>query len=181
MYKDCFNLLRMKGIEFEKGLTLDELKKIEMIYQVRFPSSLREFLMMALPVSKGFYNWRNIQDDNVRFIKKVINKPLSDIRNMVGEVYWCDDWGEEPDDKKIISEEVTARLKEAPKLVPVYAHRYIPIVLDENPPVISIHGIDIIYYGENLEDYLNIEFGKRTQETIQFQNITPVPFWSDIM
>lgn len=181
MYKDCFNLLRMKGIEFEKGLTLDELKQIEMIYQIEFPGSLREFLMLALPVSKGFYNWRNIQDDNVRFIKKVINKPLSDIRNMAGEVYWCDDWGEEPDDEKIILEEVIARLKEAPKLVPIYAHRYIPIVLDENPPVISIHDIDIIYYGENLEDYFNIEFGKKTQDKIQFQNITPIPFWSDIM
>lgn len=181
MYENSLNLLEQKGIEFEKGLTLDELKQIEMIYQIKFPSSLREFLMIALPVSKGFYNWRDIQDDNVRFIKKVINKPLSDIHNMAGEVYWCDDWGQEPGDEKIISEEVIERLKEAPKLVPIYAHRYIPMVVDENPPVISIHDIDIIYYGENLEDYFNVEFGKKTQDAIQVQNITPVPFWSDIM
>ncbi len=70
MYENSLNLLNMKGIEFEKGLTLDELKQIEKIYQIKFPSSLKEFLMIALPVSKGFYNWRNIQDDNVRFIKK---------------------------------------------------------------------------------------------------------------
>ncbi len=181
MYENSFNLLKIKGVEFEKGLTLDELKQIEMIYQIKFPNSLREFLMISLPVSKGFYKWRDIQDDNVRFIKKVINKPLSDIHDMVGEVCWCDDWGKEPKDEKTISEEVIARLKEAPKLVPIYAHRYIPMVLDENPPVISIHDIDIIYYGENLEDYFNIEFGKKTQDAIQFQNITPVPFWSDIM
>lgn len=55
------------------------------------------------------------------------------------------------------------------------------MVLDKNPPVISIHDLDIIYYGENLEDYFNIEFGKKTQDAIRFQNITPIPFWSDIM
>lgn len=181
MYENSLNLLKMKGIEFEKGLTLDELKQVEMIYQIKFPGSLREFLMMALPVSKGFYNWRDIQDDNVRYIKKAINKPLSDVYNMAGEVYWCDNWGKEPEDEKNILEEVRARLKEAPKLVPIYAHRYIPMVLDENPPVLSIHDIDIIYYGENLEEYFNIEFGEKTQDVIQFQNIIPVPFWSDIM
>ena len=36
----------------------------------KFPTSLREFLMIALPISRGFYNWRNIQDDNIQFIKK---------------------------------------------------------------------------------------------------------------
>ncbi len=181
MYENSLNLMKQKGIKFEKGLTLDELKQIEMIYQIKFPGSLREFLMMAMPVSKGFYNWRDIQEDNVCFIKKVINKPLSDIHNMAGEVYRCDDWGEEPEDEKNISKEVITRLKEAPQLIPIYAHRYIPMVLDENPPVLSIHDIDIIYYGENLEDYFNIEFGKKTQDAIQFQNITPVSFWSDIM
>lgn len=181
MYKNCFNLLRMKGIEFEKGLTLDELKQIELIYQIEFPDSLRKFLMMALPVSKGFYNWRNIQDDNVQFIKKVMNRPISDVCNMAGEINWCDTWGEEPKDEKNILKEVIVQLKEAPKLVPIYAHRYIPMGLDGNPPVISIHGVDIIYYGKNLEDYFYIEFSNKTQDAIQFQNITPIPFWSDIM
>lgn len=181
MYENSLYLLQMKGIEFEKGLTLDELKQIEKIYQIKFPSSLRDFLMMALPISKGFYNWRNMQDDNIQFIKKVINKPVSDIYNMAEEVYWCDDWGEEPKDEKIISEEVRERLKEAPKLLPIYAHRYMPMVLDKNPPIISIHDIDIIYYGENLEDYFKIEFGMKAQDAIVVQNITPISFWSDIM
>lgn len=100
---------------------------------------------------------------------------------MAQEVYWCDDWGEEPEDEKVISEEVRERLKEAPKLLPIYTHRYMPMVLDENPPVISIHDLDIIYYGENLEDYLYVEFGNKTQNEIHFENISPIPFWSDIM
>lgn len=181
MYENSLNFLKTKGIEFERGLTLDELKQIENIYQIKFPGSLREFLMMALPISKGFYNWRNMQDDNVQFIKNIINKPLSDIYNMAEEVYWCDDWGEEPEDEVVISKKVRERLKEAPKLLPIYAHRYMPMILDGNPPIISIHDLDIIYYGKNLEDYLYVEFGNKTQNEIEFENITPIPFWSDIM
>lgn len=181
MYENILSLLEMQEVKFEKGLTLDELNQIERIYQVKLPRSLRQFLMTALPISRGFYNWRNIQDDNIRYIKKVLNKPLLDIYNMAEEIYWCDNWGEKPEDEKIIVQEIRARLKKAPKLLPIYAHRYMPIVLDENPPVISIHDIDIIYYGENLEDYFNIEFGKKEQNTIAFKNITPIPFWSDIM
>ena len=181
MYENSLNLLKTKGIEFERGLTLDELKQIENIYQIKFPSSLRKFLMMALPISKGFYNWRNIQNDNIRFIKDVINKPLLDIYNMANEVYWCNDWGEEPADEAVTTRKVRERLKDAPKLLPVYAHRYIPMILDENPPVISIHDLDVIYYGINLEDYFCVEFGSKTQNEIEFEKIRPIPFWSDIM
>lgn len=100
---------------------------------------------------------------------------------MAEEVYWCDDWGEEPEDEAVISKKVRERLKEAPKLLPIYAHRYMPMISDENPPIISIHDLDIIYYGKNLEDYLYVEFGNKTQNEIEFENITPIPFWSDIM
>ena len=137
--------------------------------------------MIALPISNGFYNWRNFQDVNVEFIKTIINQPYSDIYNMAKEVYRCEDWGEEPEDEMIYLKEVRKRLKKAPKLVPIYAHRYMPIVLDENPPVISVHNVDLIYYGENLDDYFDIEFGKKEQNTIKLQKITPISFWSDIM
>lgn len=50
-----------------------------------------------------------------------------------------------------------------------------------NPPVISIHDLDITYYGKNLQDYLYIEFDNKTQDEIEFENITPIPFWLDIM
>lgn len=181
MYEDCLNLLKIHGIKFEKGLTSDELLQIEKIYQIKFPKSLRKFLMTAVPISRGFYNWRNVQDDNIQFIKNIINTPLLNIYNMAEEVYWCDDWGEKPQDRENIAEEIKGRLKEAPKLLPVYLHRYMPMVLDENPPVISIHGVDIIYYGQDLKDYLKIEFGTKKQNTIEFHNIVPIPFWSDIM
>lgn len=181
MVENIVNLFRLHGIEYEKGLTFGEIIQIEKTYQLKMPSSLKHLLMTILPTSKGFYNWRNMQRDNIEYIKSVINAPFSYIDDMAHEVYWCDEWGEEPEDKEKVAEEVRNRLKNAPKLVPVYAHRYMPLVLNENPPVISIHGFDVIYYGENLEDYLNIEFGSKNMTNIQLSSVQYVPFWSDIM
>lgn len=181
MYKESINLLKEKRIEFESGLTSDEVAQIEKIYEIVFPKSLQEFLMTVLPVSKGFYNWRNREEENVEYIKNIINQPIRYINDMPEEVYWCEDWGEEPEDGENFKNEVKKRLEAAPKLIPVFSHRYVPMVSNENPPIISVHGVDIIYYGENIQDYFKIEFGEKDQNTINFENIYPIPFWTDIM
>lgn len=181
MYEQSIKLLEKKGIKFEKGLTFVELEQIEKIYQIKFPNTLKEFLMIGLPISKGFYNWRDTAEENISFIKQVMKKPISDIDDMADEVYWCDDWGDEPENEEDIVKKVKERLTNAPQLLPIYAHRYIPVISDENPPIISIHDIDIIYYGKNLEDYFKVEFGEKKQNAIEFQKIKPIPFWSDIM
>lgn len=181
IYEESIKLLKWQGVEFETGLTVEEIAKIEDIYKIKFPKSLKEFLMMALPISKGFFNWRNLDQDNVMFIKKIINRPTEDVDELAEEVYWCDDWGEEPENEIDIALIVRERLKSAPKLIPVYGHRYIPMIPEDNPPIISIHDIDIIYYGQNLEDYFKVEFGGKEQGKIEFKNINPIPFWSEIM
>ena len=181
MFEKSLNLLKSKGIKLESGLTSDELLQIERIYDIKFPMSLKEFLMTALPISKGFYNWRDFSEENVNFIKQMIEKPLMNVKNMAEDVYWCDEWGEEPYDKNVAVEKVIEKLSLAPGLIPVYAHRYIPMNEEDNPPIISVHNVDIIYYGENLEDYFNIEFGNKTQNELNYQNIKSIQFWSDII
>lgn len=179
MFEKSVSLLMAKNITLEKGLTLDEIVLIEKIYGIVFPKSLRDFLMTVLPVSKGFYNWRNHTSENIEYIKFMIDEPIKCINNRPEDIYWCEEWGEEPIDMNCFATEVKNRLKNAPKLVPIYAHRYMPVISSENPPVISIHGADIIYMGENLVEYFNIEFGDRRQDTIK--SIIPIPFWTDIM
>ena len=118
---------------------------------------------------------------NINFIKYTMYEPITYVSNMAEDVYWCDDWGKEPEDNEDIIIEVRKRLKNAPKLIPIFSHRYIPMIPDENPPIISIHGLDIVYYGRNLEDYFEIEFGNKQQDSISFSDINPIVFWSDIM
>ena len=78
-YEKSINLLKAKGVEFEAGLTDVEMGKIESTYKIEFPKSLKIFLMTVLPVSRGFYNWRNFEEDNIRFIKMVMNRPIEDV------------------------------------------------------------------------------------------------------
>ena len=180
-YEKSINLLKAKGIEFETGLTGVEMEKIESTYKIEFPKSLKMFLMAVLPVSRGFYNWRNFDEDNIRFIKMVMNRPIEDVCEFADEIYWCDDWGEEPENEVDICRAVRNKLKNAPILLPIYGHRYMPVISVDNPPVISVHGIDIIYYGKDLEDYFEVEFGGKKQEAIWFENVQPISFWSDII
>lgn len=181
MYEESLDLLKAHSVEFENGLTINEIVQIEKVYDIVFPDSLREFLMTALPISKGFYNWRNMEYKNVDYIKRIISRPIKYIQDMPEEIYWCDDWGQEPENEVDLKEEVLKRLKKAPKLVPIFSHRYMPIITMGNPPILSIHGVDIIYYGKDLEDYFKVEFGKKEQNSIEFDNIEPIQFWADIM
>jgi len=181
MYEKSLELLNMHKIKLEEGLKYDEIIQIEKIYNIKFPDSLQKFLTLALPISEGFYNWRNNKESNISFLKYTMNEPIEYVSSMAEEVYWCDDWGKEPEDKENLIIEVRKRLKSAPKLIPIFSHRYIPMTLDEDPPIISIHGLDIIYYGKNLEDYFEIEFGNKQQDSILFSDINPIAFWSDIM
>ena len=65
MYLEIIKLLKDKGIKLDAGLTQNELEKIYEIYKIKFPLSLKSFLTTALPVSVGFYDWRDFLSGNV--------------------------------------------------------------------------------------------------------------------
>lgn len=179
--EQCIKLLRSHGIQVEAGLTDAEVGKIEKIYGIQFPESLKEFLMEGVPISDGYYNWRNFKADNIEYIKRVIHHPVKYIEDYPEEVEWYREWGKEPECVSDRIQIVKKRLKDAPTLLPIYAHRYMPESSDENPPVISVMGVDIIFYGENLADYFKAELGEKKYSEINCQKIKPIPFWSDII
>lgn len=180
MYKNIVDKLKFNGVEFAEGLSEQEIIKIKQEYKIEFPIELQEFYSTALPVSKGFYNWRDFKTTNVQYIKDVMNRPFNDIYELADEVYWCDEWGDEPNNSER-ADVVRAMLKKAPALIPIYSHRYIPAINLEPTPVFSIHDTDIIYYGENLESYFEIEFGNKKHSDIGYDIIKYVTFWSDLI
>ena len=173
-------ILQKKGVEFESGLSISELESIEQLYKIKFPQELKIMYMGLLPISKGFYRWRDFSSSNVEYIKKVIEKPFKEIRDDIDDIEWCDDWGEEPlgnEKNKIIEQ----KLNIAPKLIPIYSHRYTVSGAFEKSSVFSVHGTDIVYYGENLNKYLEIEFAGKSCNEIDYEKIIRVPFWSEIL
>lgn len=63
-------------------------------------------------------------------------------------------------------------------MVPVYSHRYLLADPDRTgTPVLSMHQTDIIYYGADLLDYFQREFGRPVPAPENRQYAT-IPFWS---
>lgn len=176
--QDLMSIFQRQNICIEDGLTRNEIKELEELYQVKFSKDWIDLYSQILPIGEGFYNWRDKSIENIQFIKEIFLKPYEDILACYEEIKWNDIWGVEPRSLQNKWMRIKSLLEEAPRLIPIYGHRYLPI-METTAPILSIHDIDIICYGENLFDYFFIEFGFKEHKAICFERVTYVPFWMD--
>jgi hypothetical protein len=173
------NVLVQAGVIFESGLTHTEILQIEERYQFRFPPDLRDFLMFALPISNGFLNWR--EADEERIVKSLLWPYIAICFYIDDNSFWLKEWGERSaslDEAFAIAKKA---VEEAPVLIPIAGHRYIPDRPNEaGNPVFSVYETDIIYYGANLGNYLENEFSYyfgRSGYNLEGE-IRNIEFWS---
>ncbi len=144
------------GIETAPGLTNSEFTRSENEYAIKFPPDLRAFLQYALPVSRGWAEWRGDEDA----LRERLSWPL---KGLLADIefngFWREDWGAPPPKLRAAVAVAREQVAAAPLLIPIFGHRYIPSepLLPGNP-VISVHQSDIIYCGANLADYFDSEF-----------------------
>lgn len=176
------------GIYFENGLSDAEVEAVQAKYGFVFPPDLRLFLQTALPVAwplmpsasydHPFPNWRNGNEGELR---GKLNWPCEGICfDIKHSRFWMKSWGKRPSSDEAAYAVARAKVKQAPTLIPIYGHRYLPDSphLDGNP-VYSVWQTDIIYYGFDLPSYLAEEF--------KIDNPYPTPqqprridFWSSL-
>jgi hypothetical protein len=175
--------LMSSGIEFDGGLSEKEFVELEALYSIKFPADLKALYSNALPVSTGFYDWRDRNDVNIQRIRTILKSPIMSLLKELRDGYfWCDEWGEKPNNINKAEQVLMDHYNDAPILIPIYSHRYIPFIENEEDlPVFSIMGSDIIYYGENLLSYLENEFGFRSLRDLNQNKCKYVPFWSDLL
>ena len=107
MYLEIIKLLKDSGIKFDAGLTQNELEKIYEIYKIKFPLSLKSFLTTALPVSDGFYDWRDFSSGNVTKIKNMMQhfyefvKSASFEEYIPNSTYSLDQWSRYQESKEL--------------------------------------------------------------------------------
>lgn len=158
-YSDIITEMKKKGVIFDTGLSCSEISRIEEIYGIKFPESLKEFYMIELPVGEKdkripYPKWRDFSPENIEKIKEMMY-PY-----------------EAPAEHKSI---------EYPPLIPIWGHRYLPVCELDDPPAISCVGCDIIWYGENLCEMLRMDF---LTDPFELQidppmDIPYVPLWSE--
>jgi hypothetical protein len=170
--------------EWAPGFSNSDLERAQERYQLRFPPDLRELLLDRSPV--GGYDW-STDDPKIR---KMLDWPLDALIWDVDNGTWWLDWGDRPESSQERLEIVRSVVARAPRLIPVYSHRFIP----ETPsvsgnPIFSMHGFDTIYYGGNLSEYFANEFGgvhllngknpadHTLEDTLALRQI---PFWSNL-
>ena len=182
-YIKIIKKLKNKGVTFAEGMTQNEILECEDFYSIKFPMPVKEMYSIALPVSKGFYNWKDYSEKSIERNKAAVSQPLEGILfDIENNDFWYDKWGKKPDTISEAKRVCIEEFQKVPKLFPVYGHRYMPLVEGKtNLPVYSVYQTDIIYYGEDLISYLKIEFGYKPHKSTKLSNILHVDFWDDIV
>ncbi len=181
-YSKIINSLQIGGLIVDGGLDHEEIASIEDFYCIKFPPDLKELLSVALPISEGFCNWRDKNENNVNKLRDRLNWP---VEGLVFEVeynnFWYPGWGKKPERVKECIEICKNAMMRVPKLIPIYSHRYIPTEpYEAGNPIFSVYQSDIVYYGQDLSSYLLVEFGLAEYGSIDVSSIKKIRFWSDL-
>jgi hypothetical protein len=150
-------MLRQSGFTIDPGLSDDEIAATEATYGFRFPADLRQLLQRGLPASGEFPDWRSGQRE---VIQARLNWPLDGtLFDIEHNAFWLLEWGQRPTDLGIARQIAAEKIRQAPMLIPIYGHRYLPSepLLSGNP-VFSVYQTDVIYYGFDLAGYFFHEF-----------------------
>ncbi len=90
---------------------------------------------------------------------------------------WPAEWGPKPTIKDERARIVREIVQDAPRLIPIYGHRYIPDEPSEaGNPVFSVHQTDIVHYGNNLLNYFQREFRVPLPD-FAAEKPRPIRFW----
>lgn len=160
------------------GLEEEEIDAIEEKYQIKFTKEHRAFLNILHTIDKKepiecyddndevyyieksfFYNWKTDDDElNYRF-EWVFETILQDVLGV--NQTWLKSWGKERPKSDDTKKEIFSNwLKQAPKLIPIHAHRFVVSEpSNSDNPVLSVCGSDIIVYGWGMRHYLINELG----------------------
>lgn len=168
--------LTTAGVRFDRGLSDQEVSRVQNRLGFTFGPEHRQFLQSAVPVGESWPDWRDDPEDELRArLDGPIDGVIFDVHT---NDFWPASWGARPDGKDDREREALAHLARVPRLVPVFSHRCLASDPQFAPsPVFSVHQTDVIFYGDNVLDYVAHEF---RVPPLHPSERTHVPFWSDL-
>jgi hypothetical protein len=160
------------------GLTDSEIAAIENEFGFSFADDHRAFLSAGLPHGRNWPDWR---DGDRAALRERLAWPVDGVLFDVAQNdFWYDGWGPRPADDEHAAAVARGMLVTAPRMIPVYSHRYLPAGRGTSGhPVLSIYQTDVIRYGADLLDFLHEEFG--LGEPSKQQSRPTVAFWSRLV
>jgi hypothetical protein len=184
-------LMKTRGVEFAAGLSDDEISTIEQTCAFQFPPDLKAFLQIGMPLQwipqdgwkprTGFPNWREDPLTIVKQSRQWVTEAFHFDIEKAG--FWMEAWGTRPEALDEAFKICDQFLQEAPLLIPIFAHRFLPALPHSagNPVLSMWQAVDTIYYGYNLQSYLKNEFVDDQEDWGEASDYREVPFWSQIV
>lgn len=167
------------GVE---GYSERELDSIERKWGFRFPPDLRTLLRNMRDDAGVFMDWRGPDDQ----IQERLDWPRTGLAfDIEHNAFWLTMWDPKPPGLEQRIAVLERDFATWPRLIPIYGHRYIPAEpCEQGNPVFSVYQADIIYYGNDLADYLLSEFRiepppgfvRRPNEQVRYIRI-----WGDLV
>ncbi|BCJ72713.1 hypothetical protein CS0771_22570 [Catellatospora sp. IY07-71] len=171
------DLLGALPVTVADPLDAREFTDLERRFGFTFNPDHRTLLATGLPEGSRWPDWRDGDPDELRErLAAPIDGVLFDVQE---NGYWHPSWGERPSRTAFALAVAHRHLTEAPRLVPVYGHRYAPALPEPGLPVLSVMQTDVIVYGNDLAAYLRREFGLAGSDGEPAPAL--IPFWSDLL
>lgn len=177
LVSEAVERLRRAGVKLKRGLSDRGLARIEKSVGFTFGPEHRQLLAAVLPTGESWPDWRHASSDELRArLDWPADGVIFDVHN---NGFWPSSWAERPGDPATAESYAREQLDRVPRLVPIYGHRYLAADPAYVPsPVFSVYQTDVIYYGDNLLDYIAHEFGVPPLHPSSDRH--HVPFWSDL-
>lgn len=163
--------------DWTTGYSQAELDDAQARYGLKFPPDLVALYRERRPAAG--YDW-HLEDPRIR---EMLEWPFDLLAFDVEHGFWWPDWGERPATPGERAEVLRDALGKVSRLIPLYGHRFLPETpCEAGNPVFSMHGIDTIYYGWNLETYFSCEFRPCDPIWVDPIQVRPkhIPFWSTL-
>ena len=166
------------------GYTQTELDDVQAKWQLHFPSDLVDILRDRRGVIDDgeklkSFDWINETDEVIR---ECLEWPFESFLFDAQHGLWWPEWGERPVDSTAVKEQLQTIFASAPKLIPVYSHRYIPEEPGEaGNPIFSVYQMDVIIYGANLADFIERELDAPIDGSCpqpDWPTVKRIPFWT---
>lgn len=162
----------------EQGYSAGELEGAQEKFGLRFPPDLVEFLRRRRPycVGEGFFDWVHSPEHEIRqLLVWPFNGFWFDVQH---NGVWWSDWGPKPDSPVKQLARLREVFRDVPRLIPVFGRRYLPEAPNQpGNPVFSVYQTDVTCYGQDLEDWVRVEFERG--EPPKGPPEREIAFWSE--
>lgn len=186
MYTEIKEKLIRNKIKILKGLTNEEIKIIENLYEIKMPDVYIEFLKSFLVKDYNQIIWNDFSSENINKIKKAIEFAnyynADDLALEWSKYNWPRGLGVMPNSIEKAKKYINNLILEAPKLIPLDYYGYSVIAEgynEKNLTILHKVGVDIIEYAIGFEDYIMIEVFNNPIDVCK--NFNKIKVWSDLL